>query len=68
MKYLNVSASYAAQCAKALVAGASVAIATAIPLVDNGLTGKEILIVVGAFLAGGFPTWAIPNAKANGDE
>lgn len=47
--------------AKAVVAGASVAIVAAIPLADGGLTLKECLIVAGAFLAGAFPTWAVPN-------
>jgi len=47
--------------AKALVAGASVAIAVAIPLVSGGLSAGEALTVAGAFLAGAFPTWAVPN-------
>jgi hypothetical protein len=47
--------------AKALVAGASVAITAAIPLVDHGLTVKEALVVAGAFLAGAVPTWVVPN-------
>ena len=53
--------------AKALVAGASVAIAAAIPLLDGGLTVKEGLIVAGAFLAGAFPTWAVPNRTSDGE-
>lgn len=47
--------------AKALVAGASTAIATAIPLSGHGLNLGELLAVVGAFLVGAVPTWAIPN-------
>jgi hypothetical protein len=49
--------------AKALVAGASVAIAVAIPLVGNGLSTGEALTIVGAFLAGAFPTWVVPNKR-----
>lgn len=52
--------------AKAVVAGASVAIAVAIPLAGDGLSGVEILTVAGAFLAGAFPTWAVPNRPADG--
>lgn len=51
--------------AKALVAGASVAIATAIPLVDGGVSFKEALVIAGAFLAGAVPTWAVPNKPAD---
>lgn len=47
--------------AKALVAGTSVAIAVAIPLVTNGLTAGEVLGILGAFLGGAAPTWVVPN-------
>lgn len=51
--------------AKCIVAGLSVAIAAATPLVsDNSLSIQDVLIVLGAGLAGAFPTWAIPNEPA----
>jgi hypothetical protein len=50
--------------AKALVAGASVAVAVAIPLVADGLSAGEVLGIVGAFLAGAAPTWVVPNRPA----
>lgn len=50
--------------AKALVAGTSVAIAAAIPLSDGGVSVTEALVIAGAFLAGAFPTWAVPNGSA----
>lgn len=50
--------------AKALVAGASVAIAVAIPLVSGGVTPGEALTIAGSFLAGAFPTWVVPNRTA----
>lgn len=46
---------------KALVAGTSVAIATAIPLAADGIDLQEALIIAGAWLAGAFPTWLVPN-------
>ena len=50
--------------AKALVAGASVTIAVAIPLVGDGLSAGEVLAIAGSFLAGAFPTWVVPNGDA----
>lgn len=47
--------------AKALVAGASVTIATAIGIAGDGINLTDALILAGAFLAGAFPTWAVPN-------
>ena len=47
--------------AKALVAGVSVAIAVAVPLAGDGVSVTEALVITGAFLAGAFPTWAVPN-------
>jgi hypothetical protein len=35
----------------------------AVPLVGNGLSAAEALIIAGSFLAGAFPTWAVPNAR-----
>jgi hypothetical protein len=50
--------------AKALVAGASVAIAVSVALVADGLTAGEILTIAGSFLAGAAPTWVVPNKPA----
>lgn len=47
--------------AKAIVAGLSVGIAAAIPLSINGLSLQDVLISLGAALAGAFPTWVVPN-------
>lgn len=47
--------------AKALVAGTASAIASAIGLGSDGFTQVDFLIVLGAFLAGAFPTWVVPN-------
>jgi len=51
--------------AKAIVAGLSVGIAAAVPLVGDGLSLGDVLIIAGAVLAGAFPTWAVPNRAAD---
>lgn len=54
--------------AKAIVAGISVAITAAIPLAADGLTQVDALTILGAFLAGAFPTWAVPNASRRNED
>lgn len=51
--------------AKAIVAGITCGITAAIPLVDNGLSAKDALLIAAAVLVGAFPTWAVPNTASN---
>jgi hypothetical protein len=56
----------------AVMAGISAAIVAAVPLVDDGLTTSEVLIILGAALgasgATGVPVWWTTNAPAKPKE
>ena len=54
---------YVKSATKAIGAGVSAAIPTAIAVADNGVTLVEWLMIAGAFLAGAGFTYALPANK-----
>ena len=67
---MNVSVARPAEYAKAIVGAAVAAASAAIPVVDDGVTPSELMIILVAALTAFGAVWAVPNAApadAEGD-